>query len=616
MASLDYDLVVFDLAGTTVVDTGDIVAVCLCRAIEATARVKVSHATAVSLMGIPKPTAVRRLLQEQGLEASEVLVADAHAAFIARMLEYYRHDPSVAEIPGTSRMFAQLHEAGVKVGVDTGFSRDITDAIIDRLGWARRGLVDASAASDEVAAGRPAPFMIYRLMEQLRVSDVRRVVKVGDTPSDLNQGANARCGRIVGVTAGSHTRAQLRPHPHTDLIHDINELIDTLRRDPRPDLQLHTPGPANTSSAVRAAMGRDIGAWDRELIDLAADIRRRLLAAAGVRQQDGWESVLVQGSGTFGVEATIGSAVPRGGKLLVAVNGAYGERIVTIGRTLGIDTVEIRFEEDQPIDPATLVAALHDDPGIDSVAVVHCETTTGLMSDITAIGQALRAARPDVTYVVDAMSSFGAHPIDLEACGIDWIVASSNKCIQGVPGFAFAIARRERLEASKGHARSLSLDLYDQWRGFETHGRFRYTPPTHVLLAFQQALAEFEAEGGVAARHARYCSLQRRLAEGMAARGYRALLPASLQSPIITTFLYPDDPAFKFQALYAALHDRGFVIYPGKLTHVNCFRIGHIGHIVPADIDRLLAAIDDATAELGFDPRGATRRTAATETLA
>lgn len=604
MPKLPYDLVVFDLAGTTVIDTGDIVATCLCKAIEGVSGVRVSHRTAVSLMGIPKPAAVLRLLQEQGHEPDAGLIDCAHRAFIGMMLDHYRNDPSVAEVPGTSRVFAELRSAGLKVAVDTGFSRDITDAIIERMGWARAGLLDASVASDEVVAGRPAPFMIYRLMERTGVVDARRVVKVGDTPSDLQQGANAGCGRNVGVTSGSHSRGQLLPHPHTDLVHDVNDLVATLARDPRPDLQLHTPGPANTSSSVRAAMLRDIGAWDSELIGLVSDIRRGLLKTADVCKEDGWEAVLVQGSGTFGVEATLGTAVRRGGRLLVATNGAYGERMVAIGKALGIETVALGFDEDQPVDAERVAAVVRRDPSIDAVAVVHCETTTGLMNDIEAVGKAVRGASGSVTYIVDAMSSFAAVPIDLEACCVDWIVASSNKCVQGVPGFAFMIARRARLEASGGRARSLALDLHDQWRGFETHGRFRFTPPTHVLLAFRQALLELEAEGGVPARARRYGAMQRRLAEGMVQRGYRLLLPESLQSPIITTFLYPDDHRFSFDAFYAALHRRGFVIYPGKLTRVDCFRIGHIGHLQVSDVDRLLQAIDAANAELGLTVGG------------
>lgn len=600
-----YDLVIFDLAGTTVVDEGNIVSAMLCRALKEEAGAVLPLAAATALMGIPKPQAIRRLLVQAGIEPVREMVHRTHERFRQGMLNHYRHGDAVAEIAGTTLTFRQLRESGVRIGIDTGFSRDITDAILERLGWQEAGLIDVSVASDEVPAGRPAPFMVFRAMEKLGVTDVRRVVKVGDTPSDLGEGMNAGCGRVVGVTAGSHTREQLLKYPHTDLITDVSELPVKLLRGPRHRLQLHTPGPANTSATVRAAMTRDVGAWDRELIDVAADIRRRVLAVAKLDARV-WDCVLMQGSGTFGVEAAIGSAVPRRntmgkpGTILVATNGAYGDRMARIAETLEIPCIVLRGEEELPIAPAEVVRVLTENPDVTTVAVVHCETTTGLLNDITAIGQAIRDLRPDVEYVVDAMSSFGAYDLDWHAAEVDWLVSSSNKCLQGTPGVACILARRARLEASAGRARSLSLDVFEQWRGFETHGRFRFTPPTHVLLALQQALTELEAEGGVTARFARYERMRRRLVDGMTQRGYRTLIKPEHRSCIISTFEYPEDGRFSYLEVYTALARRGFVIYPGKLTRAETFRIGHIGDLDEEAIDELLLAFDEVQQELGF----------------
>jgi 2-aminoethylphosphonate-pyruvate transaminase len=238
-------------------------------------------------------------------------------------------------------------------------------------------------------------------------------------------------------------------------------------------------------------MLRDIGAWDIECIELIAEIRGELLRIAGVSKSSGYEAVLMQGSGTFGVESVIGSTVPRDARLLVAANGAYGERMATVAERLGIETVVLRSGERTPVDVEAIDAALRRDPAIHTVGVVHCETSTGLLNPIEQVGRVAR--RHGRSYVVDAMSSFGAYPIDPVACGIDFLVSSPNKCIEGVPGFSFTISRHERLQQAQGVARSLSLDLFDQWRGLESHGRSRFTPPTHALLAFAQALRELES---------------------------------------------------------------------------------------------------------------------------
>ncbi|WP_339911722.1 2-aminoethylphosphonate--pyruvate transaminase [Symmachiella dynata] len=366
-----------------------------------------------------------------------------------------------------------------------------------------------------------------------------------------------------------------------------------------PDKVLFTPGPLSTSPTVKQAMLRDVGSWDQEFIDIVQRIRSQLLTLAGVSKSAGYEAVPLQGSGSFGVEAAIGSSVPPGGKMLSLVNGAYGERIVKMAQHLKIDQVVLRTEEHEIPDVEKVRQTLADDADITNVIVVHCETTTGIVNPIEEIGNIVAAAGR--IYTVDAMSSFGALPIDLPACHIDYLISSANKCLQGVPGFSFVLARRAVLEASEGHARSLCLDLLDQWRAFETHGRFRYSPPTHSFLALEQALVELEAEGGMSGRAARYEENRRTLIAGMRRLGFREYLQPEQQSCIISTFHYPADPKFDFDTFYNVLKERGSIIYPGKLGDVDCFRIGTIGHMFPADVENLLAAIEDAIAVMELD---------------
>ena len=366
---------------------------------------------------------------------------------------------------------------------------------------------------------------------------------------------------------------------------------------PARDKLLFTPGPLTTSLSVKEAMLHDAGSWHADFNEVVRGVRERLLALASVSQEAGYECVLMQGSGSFGVEAVVTSAVPRDGRLLVLSNGAYGERIVQMAEVAGIDTRALRYAEDTAVDPEDVRRALAEDAAISHVAVVHCETTTGLLNPIEAVGAAVR--EHGRSFIVDAMSSFGAYAIDLPGWGIDYLISSANKCIEGVPGFSFVIARRDALLASEGNARSLSLDLAGQWRGFEKNGQFRFTPPTHAVLAFAQALDELDAEGGVAARGARYRANHAVLVEGMHALAFRPFLAPEVQSYIITAFHEPDHPRFDFQELYRRLSDRGMIIYPGKLTQQPTFRIGTIGRIFEADVRQLLAALRDVMTEMG-----------------
>ena len=353
------------------------------------------------------------------------------------------------------------------------------------------------------------------------------------------------------------------------------------------DQLLFTPGPLSTTSSVKQAMLRDLGSRDAEFLDIVREIRTRLLEIGGVAGS--YEAVPMQGSGTFAVEAAVGSMIPRDGKLLVCVNGAYGRRLAVIAQRLTIDTVVLEFGETEPLDASRVAGTLKREGPFSHVAAIHCETTSGILNPIGEVGAA--AASAGSSFIVDAMSSFGGIPFDIPGCHIDCLISSANKCLQGVPGFAFVLIRRDHLLQCEGRARSLSLDLHAQWAGLEADGQFRFTPPIQALLAFRQALRELEQEGGVAARHARYCANHAVLMDGMLAMHFVPFIAGVSRSPIITAFRYPDDPAFRFARFYDDLASRGFIVYPGKLEHEEGFRIGTIGNVFPDDVRRLIAAI-------------------------
>jgi 2-aminoethylphosphonate-pyruvate transaminase len=365
------------------------------------------------------------------------------------------------------------------------------------------------------------------------------------------------------------------------------------------DKPLFTPGPLTTSRSVKEAMLRDVGSRDDEFVGTVRRVRNQLLSIAGVSQQAGYESVPMQGSGTYMVESVISSVIPPGGQLFAIVNGAYGERIVAIAKRYGIDTIVLRAGENELPEISEVEGTLARSPRIHMTAVVHCETTSGIINPIKSIGDIVSKYRS--LYLVDSMSAFGAVPIDLPECHIDFLVSSANKCIEGVPGFAFAICRREALLAAEGVARTVSLDLLAQWQALEKNGQFRFTFPTHALLAFEQALKELEAEGGVDGRGRRYRENYETLKHGMSELGFQAYVPERLRGNIITSFRYPTDARFDFSEFYNRLIEKGFVIYPGKVSDADCFRIGTIGRLFPTDVTALLAAVRDVMCNLGFE---------------
>jgi 2-aminoethylphosphonate-pyruvate transaminase len=335
-------------------------------------------------------------------------------------------------------------------------------------------------------------------------------------------------------------------------------------------------------------MLRDAGSRDADFLAVVRSIRNRLLGIGGAAPGGDYECVLMQGGGTFAIESVISSAIPREGRLLVAVNGAYGRRIAQMARVHGIVVETLDIPENQRI-TADGVAARLAASTFTHVAVIHCETTTGIVNPIEEIGAAVAGA--GAVFIVDAMSSFGAIPISLEGVHADFLISSANKCIEGVPAFGFILARRGALLAAKGHARTLSLDLHVQWAGLESDGQFRFTPPTHVLLAFQQALEELEQEGGVAGRAARYRRNYEALVRGMSELGFQPYLAPEDRGYVITTYRYPPGDGFRFEEFYSRLSELGFIIYPGKLSQEPCFRIGTIGRLDVTDIQALIGAI-------------------------
>jgi len=363
---------------------------------------------------------------------------------------------------------------------------------------------------------------------------------------------------------------------------------------PTGDPWLLTPGPLTTSPEVKQAMLHDYGSRDGTFIATNARIRERLVSIIGGGND--YVCVPLQGSGTFVVEAMLGSFVPRDGKLLLLINGAYGHRMHKIAAYQDLTAEVMEWAENELVDPAAVDARLAADPAITHVAVVHCETTSGILNTLAEVGAVVK--RHGRGLLIDAMSAFGAIPLTAAEVPFDAVVASSNKCLEGVPGVGFCLARRSALEITECNATSLSLDLFDQWVQMEKTKQRRFTPPTHALLAFDRAFEEFEAEGGVAGRNRRYAENCRVLVEGMREMGFETLLPDRLQAPIIVTFRTPADHNFVFEDFYAAIRDRGFVIYPGKLTVADSVRIGCIGRLGVDEIRRALAVIADALAAM------------------
>ncbi len=347
---------------------------------------------------------------------------------------------------------------------------------------------------------------------------------------------------------------------------------------------LLTPGPLTTSNRTRQAMMVDWGSWDDRFNQLTASVCTQLLAI--LNGADSHHCVPLQGSGTFAVEAAIGTLVPRNGKVLVLINGAYGKRLAKICEVLGREFSTFETAEDEPTTAADVDRLLHADSAITHVALIHCETSTGILNPLAQIAEVVK--RHGKRLIIDAMSSFGALPIDAREVPFDALIAASGKCLEGVPGMGFVFAEKAALAAAQGNCHSLAMDLFDQHSYMAKTGQWRFTPPTHVVAALHEALLQYAEEGGLPARHQRYAHNCQALLDGMAELGLRSFLPAAIQAPIIATFHAPDDPRYQFKAFYERVKAKGFILYPGKLTQVETFRVGCIGHV---DADGMRAAV-------------------------
>lgn len=361
------------------------------------------------------------------------------------------------------------------------------------------------------------------------------------------------------------------------------------------DPLLLTPGPLTTSRTVKQAMVHDWGSRDAAFLRINREVLERIVEIAGGVGTH--VTVPMQGSGTFAVEAMLTTFVPRGSKVLLLVNGAYGHRAAKICQIAGRAHRILETPEDTPPSLAALDEALGSDPSITHVFAVHCETTSGILNPIRQIAGVVAAHGRKL--LIDSMSAFGALEIDANAVPYDALAASSNKCLEGVPGMGFVVCRLDALKVAKGNATTLVLDLHDQWQAFEKTGQWRFTPPIQVIVALHQAIQEYREAGGQPGRLARYSGNCRTLVEGMRALGFRTLLPDVLQAPIIVTFHMPSDPRFQFQRFYDGLKDRGYVIYPGKLTVADSFRIGCIGRLDEGHMRGALAAVAEMLAEMG-----------------
>lgn len=510
---------------------------------------------------------------------------------------------------------AALREQGIKIGSTTGYTSAMMAPVLKKVAEAGYS-PDFWVSADQLAKGRPHPYMIWKNLVQFGISDPREAVKVGDTTADIAEGKNADCwtvGIIMGSSALGLTREEVAAMPEAELeerkeaaraayykaradyiIDDMDELLGVIADINRKLAQnaarkLLTPGPLTTRDSVKQAMLTDHCTWDDEYKAITRSVIDDITHIAA---DDDYTTVLLQGSGTYAVEAMIDSLCRRDEKVLFLVNGEYGKRMMSITDKLGRDYRFLSFDMTLPIDVDAVEEELRkygDD--VDAVAFVHCETTTDIMNPLEELVKLAKSYGKKV--FVDAMSSFAAYDIDMPGLDIDALAASSNKCLEGLPGLAFVIAKKTLLEESSGNSSSHSLDLFDQYESFrDGNGKFRFTSPTNVLLALRQAIDDYKMEGGLAARRRRYQKNHETLIQGLGRLGIRPIIASENQSYIITTFELGN---LDFSKLYEALKSEGFVIYPGKLTTMPTFRLGNIGAVYPEDMSALVSAIERVT---------------------
>ena len=633
--------VVFDWAGTTV-DFGCRAPLAVFLSIFKNKGIPIIAEEASKSMGKLKIDHIRELLSYQRIrneyinkfnkDPDENAVKELYSLFepaLFKLLPDYS-----APIPHVLDTINKLRSKGILIGSTTGYTKEMMEIVMpvaEKHGYKP----DYMISSSEVKMGRPAPHMMFHNAMNFGIFPMFNIIKVGDTVADINEGQSAGAW-TVGLLTGSSlmgfsqaeyssaTAQQIKDakmitkkryeEEGADFVIDnmselqgvMEEINERLGKNefpgnakvfPMQPYLLFTPGPITTSKDVKMSMMTDWGSRETDYLELVQNVRKKLCEIAcpsDVKNASQlYTTVIMQGSGTFGVEACVGTVIPKGGKLCTIINGNYGQRMSQIASILNIPKVDVAFEENEIPDLDKLEQVLKNDKEITHLGVIHSETTTGILNPLEPLCKL--AKKYNKVLIVDAMSSFGAIPIDIKQLDIDFLVSSSNKNLEGVPGFAFVIAKVSELSKCKENRKSLSLDLYDQWNYLEkTHGGFRFTSPVHAIRAFNQALIELDLEGGVEKRFQRYTNMQRILSEGMVKLGFEPLDLKGHQGPIITTFMNPKDSKYDFDRFYNLLKDKKCVIYPGKLTKANTFRIGTIGKIDEADIEYLLEKIQES----------------------
>jgi len=502
-----------------------------------------------------------------------------------------------------------LREQGIKIGSTTGYTSAMMEIVIPKA--SEQGYSpDFCIAPDQTVKGRPYPYMIWNNLMQFGISDPREAVKIGDTTADIAEGKNADCWTVGIITGSSElglTRNEVAALSDDELkdrkaavraayyktgadyiIDDMNELLGVIadinrRLAQNASRKLLTPGPLTTRHSVKHAMLTDHCTWDDEYKTITTSVMNDI---THISANDDYATVLLQGSGSYAVEAMINCLCGEQEKILFLVNGEYGKRMLNIAGNSRRAYDVLTFDMTQPINIETVEDKLKTDADIKTVIFVHCETTTGVLNPLEEITKLSKSYGKKV--LIDAMSSFAAYEIDMPGFDIDALAASSNKCLEGLPGLSFVIVKKALLEKSEGQSYSHSLDLFDQYQGlYAGGGKFRFTSPTNVLLALRQAIDEYIKEGGLPARRERYMENHKTLVDGLAELCIRSIVAPENQSYIITTFELGE---FDFAELYTALKAKGFIIYPGKMTDLPTFRLGNIGDVYPSDMEELVVA--------------------------
>ena len=596
--------VILDWAGTTV-DYGCFAPIKGFLDAFASIGVEITNEAARKPMGLPKLEHLREIAAALPTPVSEEQILTAYETFEKTLFANLAQHCDIKDY--VVEAVAELREQGVKIGSTTGYTSEMMGIVTEKA--AEQGYApDFCATPDMVPKGRPYPYMLWQNMMQFGISNPREIVKVGDTVVDIAEGINAGCWTVAVIMGSSElgltydeadalTEAELSERKTAVraafyqtgadyIINDLNELPEVvseinLKLVQSAERRLLTPGPLTTRRAVKRAMLTDHCTWDDEYRATTTSVINDITRLAA---NDDYATVLLQGSGTYAVEAIINCLCSKQNKILFLINGEYGRRMATIAKKSRRNCDCMTFEMTKPIDLKKVEKRLKKDKDIDIVMFVHCETTTGILNPLAELARLAKSYGKRV--FVDAMSSFGAYEIDMAALKIDALAASSNKCLEGVPGLSFVIAKKPLIERSESTSRSHSLDLYDQYRElYYENGKLRFTSPTNVLLALRQTLDEYEKEGGLTARRARYMENHRVLTEGFAALGLQPIIAPEHQSYIITTFELGD---LDFTELYNALKAKGFTIYPGKLTTLPSFRIGSIGDVYPSDMAELV----------------------------